>query len=161
MKSILIISIIIVAIISCKGPQGEVGPQGTQGSQGIQGNAGPIGTANVIYSEWTNITFTGSGSSWQAKISAPKITQEILDKGLVKTYFKLDKNVYELPLASGGLSYLYQSISIGNINLLSNSKWSSEIPWRYVIIPGGIGARRANIDYSDYEAVKKAYNIPD
>lgn len=34
--------------------------------------------------------------------------------------------------------------------------------FRYVIIPGGVPAgRAAAVDYSDYEAVKRYYNLPD
>jgi hypothetical protein len=160
MKSILIISTIIFALISCKGPQGEVGPQGTQGSQGIQGNAGPIGTANVIYSEWTKVTFTGGGSDWRATISAPKITKEILDRGIIKTYFKFTgSDINEVPYVHVGVDIL-QTVDLGKI-ILTSSFNGSNLFWRYVIIPGGIGARRANFDYADYEAVKKAYNIQD
>ena len=37
------------------------------------------------------------------------------------------------------------------------------LPVRYVIVPGGaaVGGRKAAINYNDYEAVKRAYNLPD
>jgi hypothetical protein len=152
MKSIILISATLIFLVCCKGPQGEVGPQGV---------AGPIGTANVIYSEWKNTTYSGSGSSWRANIIAPKITQEILDRGLVKTYMRnIDNSVLEIPLAVN-TTFLYQTLELGNIRLLSSGNYSN-LPHRYIIIPGGIPlGRKANIDYSNYEAVKKAYNIPD
>ena len=41
------------------GPAGATGPAGPTGSTGA---IGPIGAANVIYSPWANVTFTGSTS---------------------------------------------------------------------------------------------------
>jgi hypothetical protein len=38
---------------------------------------------------------------------------------------------------------------------------SSSLQYRYLIIPGGVAAAVAKkIDINNYEAVKKAYNIP-
>ncbi len=139
---------------------GGCGTRGVQGVPGEKGNTGQIGTANVIYSEWTKVTFTGGGSYWRATISAPKITKEILDRGIIKTYFKFTgSDINEVPYVHVGVDIL-QTVDLGKI-ILTYSFNGSNLFWRYVIIPGGIGARRANFDYADYEAVKKAYNIPD
>lgn len=146
------------------GATGPAGPAGATGATGATGAAGATGTANVIYSDWATVTFTGSSTTWTGKITAPKITQEILDKGVVKTYFKFGTDVYEgnyTNLTGGSTTSIYQYLSLGAINLKSTFNASS-YPWRYVIIPGGTpSGRLANIDYSNYAEVKKAYNIPD
>lgn len=151
---------------NCKTEVGPAGPAGATGATGPAGPAGPAGatgTANVIYSDWATVTFTGSGTSWTGKITAPKVTQEIMDKGLVRTYFKFGNDVYEgtyTNLTGGATTAIYQYLSLGNINL--RATFNATYPWRYVIIPGGTASGRlANIDYSNYAEVKKAYNIPD
>jgi hypothetical protein len=155
-----------------KGDVGPIGPAGPTGATGATGAAGAVGavgatgatgatgTANVIYSDWANVTFTGSGTSWSGQIAAPKITQDILDKGLVKTYFKFGTAVYEGNYANtptGATIYYY--LTVGTINI--RSTFAANYPWRYIIIPGGVGARRAAVDYTNYEEVKKYYNLPD
>jgi hypothetical protein len=152
----------------CKGTQGDPGPagvagpagtQGVAGAAGSAGAAGATGTANVIYSAWETLTFTGSGTSWTATQNAPRITQDILDKGVVLGYLKSGTNYFDIPLISGTTSFLkYQQV--GKIIYLSTVTGSS-FTFRYVIIPGGVGARLASVDYGNYESVKQAYNLPD
>ena len=155
---------LLVTVWSCK--PGDVGPKGDTGATGATGAAGPIGatgatgTANIIYSDWANVTFTGSGTSWIGKITAPKITQEILDKGMVKAYFKFGSSTYEGNYVNAPINAsMYYFIDLGAINIRAN--FNASYPWRYIIVPGGVGARKAAVDYSDYEAVKKYYNLPD
>lgn len=165
-----LITMAVIVMNACKGEKGDVGPSGTagqtgatgaSGATGATGQTGATGTANVIYSDWTNITFTGSGTSWSGTINAPKITQEILDKGFIKAYFKFGNQVYEgnyTNTQNGASMYYY--MALGSINL--KSTFNATYPWRYIIIPGGIaGGRKAAVDYSDYEAVKAYYGLKD
>ncbi|CAG5008404.1 hypothetical protein DYBT9275_04259 [Dyadobacter sp. CECT 9275] len=178
--------------ISCKGKDGAVGPAGAKGDPGAQGTAGAkgeTGTANVIYSEWLAIPAPAANTPVRKNFSfmAPKITQEIVDKGHVYGYLKHSTGaVVPLPYAS---SYTYTStgeqagsylntilVGLGGISL--NQDWLTPgtvqpafanatgivggyVNFRYVIIPGGVSARVASLDYTDYEAVKKFYNLPD
>ena len=167
--SFAIVMVMFILLDACKAEKGEAGPAGATGANGTNGATGATGsigatgatgTANVIYSDWANVTFTGSGTSWSGKITAPKITQDILDKGYVKAYFKFGTDVYEgnytnVPTASS----IYYFSNLGAINM--RATFNATYPWRYIIIPGGVGARRAAVDYADYEAVKKYYNLPD
>ena len=159
------------------GPAGATGPAGPTGSTGA---IGPIGAANVIYSPWANVTFTGSGTAWSALITAPGVTQDIMDKGVVKTYFKFGTSVYEgnysnIPTGAS----IYQFLSVGAINL--RATFAANYPWRYVIIPGGVAGgrlsggsadadrfvfadgstmRRTELDKMSYEDVCSRFNIP-
>jgi hypothetical protein len=173
--SFAIVMVMFILLDACKGEKGDVGPAGVAGANGANGATGAAGaiggtgatgatgatgTANVIYSDWANVTFTGSGTSWAGKITAPKITQDILDKGLVKAYFKFGNATYEgnyVNTPSGASMYYFTTLGLVNIQ----ATFAANYPWRYIIVPGGVGARRAAVDYSDYEAVKKFYNIPD
>jgi hypothetical protein len=155
----------IFLVVSCKGPQGDVGPAG---SAGIAGPVGAIGSANVIYSDWISVNFTGSSPSYVGTITAPRITQEILDKGYVKTYFKNPSglvNSLNFYQPNGTVLYsLWAYYTVGKINM-SGQNYNPSSPtysYRYIIVPGGTASgRKANIDYSDYNAVKAAYNLPD
>lgn len=147
------------------GPQGEQGVPGPQGSAGPQGPKGDPGTANVQYSPWISTAFTGSSTTYTGNITAPAITQDVLDKADIRVYWKEGGRVLSLPYAQtlGSTAYsVHQRFYVGRIELIA-SYALGEQQFRYVIIPGGgaIGGRQAAIDYHDYEAVRQAFHIPD
>jgi len=171
----------LLLLIGCQksdpGPAGATGPAGPAGPTGA---AGATGSANVIYSPWANLTFTGSGTSWSAQITALGVTQDIMDKGVVKTYFKFGTAVYDgnySNIPSGAT--IYQYLSVGAINL--RATFAANYPWRYVIIPGGVAGgrlsggsvdadtfvfadgstmRKSKLDKMSYEDVCSKFNIP-
>ncbi len=179
MKSKLILLVVFGISIfgnSCK--KGDTGPAGLTGPAGP---TGATGSANVIYSAWTNLTFTGSGTFWSAQITAPGVTQDIMDKGVVKTYFKFGTSVYEgnySNLTLGSNTTLYQYLTLGTINL--RATFNASYPWRYVIIPGGVAGGRlttggdaetfvfadgssmhkADFDKLSYEDICNRFSIP-
>jgi hypothetical protein len=137
-----------------------------------------LGTANTGGSNngggGTNVY---SGHGWGCDIPAP-ITQDILDKGQVFVYGKFassigDNRVYLIPNNFWGnwshqVNILLNKVYIQTIWDTAGTVPSSYSPsgflcfFRYIIIPGGVaGGRKEHLDYSDYEAVKKAYNIKD
>ena len=171
-----------------QGEQGEQGPQGEQGEQGEQGPKGNTGTANVIYSDWIdsgfddNITDDFDGFL----IDAPKVTQEIIDTGVVLVYAKSNTNVYfTLPVTFyQGLneSYFVRINSPGSINIGVQGVEGNNVigepflnnQFRYVIIPAGVPAdtggpgsldssKAAALNYSkmSYEEIAERFNIPD
>ena len=82
-------------IISCEkegpaGPIGPAGPNGAPGPTGPSGPAGPAGTANVIYSEWLDITYdtvnntAGETVFYVDTIQAPKLDAAMLANGEIK-----------------------------------------------------------------------------
>lgn len=181
-----------LTFISCKGEDGAVGPAGVKGDAGVQGPAGTkgdAGSANVIYSEWIPMPAKATASIPGRKnysFSAPKITQEVLDKGHVYGYSKYSATgIVPLPYANKVLtgtetygSFL-STILLGLGSISFNQDWLTPgaIPssfadantvvggythLRYVIVPGGVpSGRQAAVDYNDYAAVKKYYNLPD
>ncbi len=159
------------------GPQGQTGATGATGATGPQGQTGATGaagTSNVIYSDW----FTPAVSDWQkvteknyiyAMIDA-KTTQDIIDKGVVLAYTRQTAGgqAYLLPLmleTNSGLTNYNISIAVGKINITFvelldiQGKPATGLQFRYVIIPGGIKTR-ANIDYTNFNEVAKAFGIP-
>ncbi|MEZ0610184.1 collagen-like protein [Fibrella sp. WM1] len=150
-----------------KGKDGEVGPQGAagpKGDAGAQGPKGDPGTANVIYSPWIGVTFTGSGTSYTGSITAAAITQAVLDKADIRVYWNEGGRVLSLPYAQtvGGTPYsVHQRFYVGRIDLLASYALTAQ-QMRYVIIPGAVPTgRQSAVDLSDYESVKAYYHIPD
>lgn len=169
------------------GAKGDTGATGAQGATGPQGAAGATGTANVIYTEWKTIPVVPSSRYSDEKvyrIAEPKITKEIFDSGLVQAYVRSGASswAYYLPqiltpsytgfngninfyfnMVQGSLYYSELWVGPAAVNTSWNQQdkptYFSQI--RYLIIPGGTKARVGSLDYSDYEAVKKHYNLPD
>lgn len=165
--SLTILAILFMFIVSCKTEKGEVGPAGptgATGAPGATGATGATGTANVIYSNWITTSFSGTPGLYLGNITAPKITQDVLDKADIRVYWSESGRVVSLPYAQviGGTTYtIHQRFYVGKIELVASYLLANQ-QFRYVIIPGGVaGGRKAAIDYSNYEEVKKYYNIPD
>lgn len=181
------------------GPTGQAGPQGQTGATGPQGETG---TANVIYSTWFARPFPGTGTgerpwigqnfptattpnfpSWLVLNPEPKVTKDIVDKGMVMVYYRANPsftNAEALPyntqsVAGNGvpISMAYSfSISEGAIFIrVANTQLVAAggtfgLPgnglYRYVIVPGGVAnGRLSAIDWYNYAEVKAALNLKD
>lgn len=173
-----------VLFSSCKkgdtGDQGDPGAAGAQGPAGPQGPQGEPGSANVIYSPWTDVTYdadtikTGAvidTVGWFATIDAPTLTAEILEKGEMKVYINLgtaaDPAVAPLPYFD-----VYTSISISPTFLLNSIFLYSDVnastatigadkylQYRYVFIPGSMAGKMKQTDWNDYNQVKKVLGL--
>ena len=167
-----------VGLQGATGPKGDTGATGATGATGPQGPAGSgtgTGTAiNVIYSDW----FTPAFVDWQKiteksylySIFEAKITQDIIDKGVVLAYSRQVASgpAYLLPMmleTNSGLTNYNIAAALGKVNftftelLDIQGKPATGLQYRYVIIPGGIKSR-ANIDYTNFDDVAKAFGIP-
>ncbi len=129
------------------------------------GNTNGGGSTNVFASH-----------GWGADFAAP-ITQDILDKGQVFVYGKFastigDNRVYLLPNTFWGSWYTQVNFLLNRIYVQTIWDQASTVPstynpsgflvtYRYIIIPGAVSGRKEHLDYNDYEAVKKYYNLPD
>ncbi len=187
MKKLFLLLLTTVTVLSfsqcSKDSDGEAGPKGEQGEQGPKGDKGDKGdkgTANVIYSDWITVKKADWARYMLSQglyhdIDAPKLTNDILNKGVVLVYMNRS-GVKALPYAyqlhSGGGRIIYEfEISKGKIKLFhydddgSNQKTptSHDAKFRYVLIPGGVKARRSAPlpDFNDYEAVAAYYGIPE
>ncbi len=171
--------------ISCEGPEGPAGADGLEGArgatgtQGAQGATGAVGTTNVIYSPWiTNVWVKVSNTKFvEHEIAAPKITQEILDKGVVLVYFKetaTDNFIKILPsawyinselvftidsyLAVGKLGVFHGASKAPNGEGIETFRPNSQT--RYIVIPGGVAGRiKYPVDFNNYEEVCSYFGI--
>ena len=172
---------------ACKGEKGDVGPAGatgTNGTTGATGVAGPKGDpgagANVLQVTF-NSTFTPPNPPTPARVFTfpAAITTNILDNSALLVYVKTSNFTDTWYPVSGAAVYpggtvnpyvadvlryyLIPSDRTVSIARESGSAIASIIATRCVIIPATTisTGRRAAIDYTDYEAVKKYYNLPD
>jgi hypothetical protein len=168
------------------GPAGATGPQGPAGPTGSTGATGAQGTANVIYSPWLDVTFSGSDSTgWQAQIAAPKLVDSILNKGEVKVYFNAGSDsansqiVLSLPLTEPFLfnvpGTINTYITSQLIVLFSDNDVSSftdngnhYFQYRYILVPGGttalpvsVNGTKKTINWNDYNQVKAYLGLKD
>ena len=178
-RSCLLLAVILVFAYCSKdgdtGPQGPAGPAGPAGPTGTQGPKGDTGTANVIYSSWTDTAnwkpdtvMVGSVVTdtlgYFANISAPKLTLNILNTGEIKVYVNLsdDPNfplVFPLPYNNGSV-FIDPVFFPNTIQLYSNAELDG-LPIRYILIPGKVPARMATVDWNNYDAVKKYLGLKD
>ncbi len=148
------------------------------------------GTANVKYSEWFTLNAWTKSTifnviNYSFDKSASGITNDILDKGTILVYAKLNSYKSELELNNkvvalnynviyevGGkpqidtwsFNVLQDSLKISFVNNTNNytSPIANSQQFRYEIIPGcAANSRIAHVDYDNYEEVKKAYQIPE
>ncbi|HEX3383614.1 MAG TPA: hypothetical protein VHS53_00415 [Mucilaginibacter sp.] len=170
-----------------QGPVGATGPAGNTGAAGAVGATGATGTANVIYSDWvTPATYAQSTVfgiiHFDAGIAAAKITQDILDRGTVLVFGKLDgytttiwptDQVSELPIvitymdgATANIDTWSAQVTLGNVQIDLTSSLnayggiSNAHQFRYVVIPGGVHTL-AHVNIHNYEEVKQALHLPD
>ena len=173
-----------IFIIACKkGDTGPAGPAGATGAAGAAGAAGPkgdTGTANVIYSAWTDVTYTPAfldtvspgvvDTTWQGVLTAPKLTADILSKGEIKTYFNFgttaNPDIVPLPftdIISTGWN-IQVDLIVGSIVFTGNENFSTQTvsgvkagQYRYILIPGSVPA---SVNVKDYNSVKNYFNLP-
>lgn len=107
-----LVALLLMLVISCKGPEGPQGPAGPTGAagpagpagatgpagaSGVAGATGPMGNANVAYTEWKPIDVSGNVVNYPSRTQvdlAPAstanalLTKDAIDKGLVYIYYK-------------------------------------------------------------------------
>ncbi len=152
---------IIAATFSSCSKEGPVGPAGKNG------NANVVSSSSVI----TNWNYNSSIESWVGVHTYPAITQSILDKGAVLAYLKDGNSYYQMPFTFydnpdyatslkvetylGGLSVhwadsdLNEPIHPGNRTI------------KVVVISASELKAHPNVDFKNYNAVKKAFNVVD
>ena len=150
-----------------EGPQGEQGISGQDGMDGQDGVDGEDGNANVIASPWTPTEFSTTASTLTFfDIEDPQITPEIADGAAFYAYGRSGAAVLSIPLVFSNRSYYFGVFPDDNNFRFIAASVDGATPFifgdvlevRYVIIPQ---ASRMSIDYTNYEEVKRAYNLKD
>ena len=151
------------------GANGANGSKGDKGDKGDTGATGATGNANVIQVTFTATFVPDAGGRIFTFPSA--ITTTMLNTSAVHVYVQASNfpgTWYPIPgFVTGGLDNFRTYIDAPNrqVSVVRQSGTGvvSIISTRVVIIPANnlINGRKAAVDYNDYEAVKKYYNLPD
>ncbi|HUQ64851.1 MAG TPA: hypothetical protein VM101_01765 [Flavitalea sp.] len=169
----LIVIFSLAFLVACsKGDAGPAGPAGPSGPAGPAGPSGPTGTANVIYSDWLDVTFepNADSSNWNASIPAPALSADILNQGEIKVYINFntasDPVVFPLPYFDGAviINPVFFTDTIALVSTVDAGTISDTggkfFQYRYVLIPGGQLANiPANVNLDKYADVKKYFKL--
>jgi hypothetical protein len=134
----------------------------------------------VYYSEWFSPTaWQGIAGDWYFDASAPDLTADIVEKGVVLGYVWLDGDVYSstsvrpLPAYAVGANWDFLIHSYGSIEFTSDmitQPLTSTNKFRFIAIPGTIPALKSasmntksvqELKSMSYKDVCKLYNIPE
>lgn len=165
--------LILTLFGGCKGEKGDAGDLGPEG---------PAGLPNSIYSDFFSLTWSGSPTDKSGIKTMVSRAEAGYENSIILVYgikspnthvtFQLpcnrssgSSNAFDFEWQAGQSTGTYiltiratNSGGFTGVNDLANFKFR----WILVSVGGKqVGGRKAAIDYSDYEAVKKAYNIPD
>lgn len=156
---------------ACEGPQGEIGPEGPQGPQGTQGVQGQPGDpASAIQFSTDTISTDADGSL----AFGFTLTQDVIpsvEKGVVLVYAKSGGLWFPVPglvIFPNGITNFTYAYGVENLDLNFFMFENSDTPAvrffqnvRIVFVPAANGRlNMEDIDYNNYEEVRKAYNLP-
>jgi len=160
LKSFVVLSS-LVAIVAMGCSKGTTGPAGPAGPKG------PAGPDSVVHSAWTALamTFNTTDSLYEQTITAPAITQRILDSGVIVTYLSIVDNNNVTNVVNASVYFINEIFTPGSIALGSRVDYTG-FNYRYVIIPGTIvaghmvsgpakGYTQNQLETMGYDAVQK------
>ena len=160
------------AMASCRGPQGPAGHDG---------NANVASSTVTVYSNdwrWVN------DCQWMVEIDYPAINNNVFNHGAVLVYMDVDGSWSQVPL-----TYYYQDSFVNNqgeteiincaasIEVATLNDGGVRLFWtesdffsgarpqthnfKIVAIEASVFSHRSDVDYSDYNAVKTAFQLAD
>lgn len=149
--------------------------------EGMQGPAGIDGQdAVVFYSEWFSPSaWSGTSGDWYFDASAPDLTQDVVENGLVLAYVWLADDIYDgtsvrpLPAYAVGANWSFLIFEYGSIEFITDmisEPLTSGNKFRFIAIPGNTPALKSasltNKSYTElkkmsYKDVCKYFNIPE
>ena len=171
MKTLKFLSIgllLILFTVSC----GKRGPQGPLGYPGAPGNANVV-SGTITTDNWDDYY----APSWGLTINYSEITRDIIEYGAVLVYMQHGDTYRQLPLTffniipdvSGDYYYstsIEVSTFVGGVTIFwtDSDFWQPEHPGRKkfkIVVIASSEYRAYDIDYSDYNQVKEAFDLVD
>jgi len=151
---------------------------GCSGQDGIQGPAGQ--NAAIYYSEWFSpTTWSGSAGDWYFSASAPDLTQNVVENGVVLAYVWLAGDLYNsatvrpLPAYALGANWSFLIHQYGSIEFtcdMNTQPYNASDKFRFIAIPGTSTAlKSASLVYKTkselinmpYKEACKRFNVQD
>lgn len=146
-----------------------------------EGPQGPTGQdATVYYSEWFSpSSWSGTSGDWYFDASAPDLTKNIVETGVVLTYCWLAGDLYggttvrPLPAYAVGANWDFLIHTYGTLQItcdMTSLPSATGNKFRFIAIPGTItalksmsqsGKRMTDLKSMSYQEVCKLFNIPE
>ena len=171
---------LIISVFSCKAPVGDVGPQGVAGAAGAAGDkgvAGDKGAFSGIVSSWVEIKpaqWKLTGTKAVFSIMDANFTQANLDGGLLLSYYRPlpeDESSAVIPLSDETNTYNFTfKANVGSIDyevtfksafLINPNLEDWNIKVRHIIVPPAKAGRLKEVNWRDYNEVKRILNLND
>ncbi len=158
-------------LYSCDKLKGDIGPEGPQGEQGVAGEKGDPGDPAGAIQVTLDTASTDADGNLARGFEIGAANAAIVEKGAVLVYAKASNAWFPLPgpvFFSDAVSNYTFAYAIQGENLVVQLLQLDETPKkrkfqsvRVVLIPAANARLNAEVDYKDYEAVQKAYNLPE
>jgi len=173
--SLICMTVLVISFLaSCRGPQGPQGPAGQDGNANV---ASSTLTIHDYDWEWNQFYVDAEGhprGQYAVTIDYPAINNNVYNYGAVLVYMDVEGTWSQVPLTyyyefEGGLyeaSIEVATLSDGGVRLF----WTESDLWdvrpatrdfKIVAIEASVYSHRSDVDYSNYEAVKKAFQLAD
>ena len=162
------------------GPQGPEGPVGPAGPQGPAGNDGYVNVASSTLTIYSDDWHWANGCQWTVTIDYPAIKDNVFDYGAVFVYMDVNGVWSQVPLTyyysetneDGTQVFNYAaSIEVATLNNGVRLFWTESDfydgnrpqtrKFKIVAIEASVYNHRTDVDYSDYNAVKTAFQLAD
>lgn len=158
----------MVFAVSCRGPQGPQGPAGQDGNANVASS-----TLTIYPNQWY-----WDNTSWRVDIDYAAINADIDNYGAVLVYMNNENTWRQLPMTfyysvieDGVESFYSSSLEVSSYqggvsifwteNDFYNGYRPDEHRFKIVVIAASVYEHRSDVDYSDYEAVKAAFQLAD
>ncbi len=165
----------VFTMASCRGPQGPQGPAGQDGNANVASSV-----VTIRYSDWEWV----NDCQWVVDIDYPAINNNVFNHGAVLVYMKQGgvwsqvplTYFYETQLDDGTYGIVASTIEVatlsdGGVRLFwteSDFYHNPDGPgvedsydFKIVAIEASVYKDRSDVDYSNYEAVKTAFQLAD
>ncbi len=177
MKKISLIFLTVLAVFamtSCRGPQGPQGPAGNDGNANV---ASSTVTIHDYDWQWDNFYTDSEGNErgqFYVGIDYAAINSNVFNHGAVLVYMDVEGAWSQVPFTyyyaeNDGIfeaSVEVATLNDGGLNLF----WTESDLWKVrpkthdfkiVAIEANVYKDRSDVDYSNYEAVKTAFQLAD
>ncbi len=171
-STILLLAAGILSLTSCV-KEGPVGPQGPAGYDGANGATGPTGSSNVASN-----TFVVTPNYWAASTGVSNttvtggayfydnLTSPIGDGSAVLVYLQSYKTWIPLPWTNNDIEYSFDNtantlqltIQSGSGNTTVNLPTANDT-FKLVVVTPAMKALHPNVNYKDYNEVKRVFNL--
>jgi hypothetical protein len=165
MKTKILIAFVINLLLFTGCKKGDTGPSGKDGKDGA---------ANISSTTYNASTWLSGSGSWYVNLSVPALTSSNLNSAGVQVFFSINSgaNWWALPYtevastdyffnyttSAGNVQpqWVYNGVGLGSN---PNTYYSATVQLKVVVIPPAL--IKPGVDNTNYEEMKKAYNLKD